>query len=216
MPALYILAGPNGAGKSTAASLLLPDALYEHYTRFDADKIKRAKQREFYLKVRSYKEAGKLADEFVDEEFRRQCKVALKNNDHFVYEGHFTEDASWNLPRDFKKRGYIVRMIFLGLNSVAQSNQRVTTRAMQNGHTVHPADIEKNFYGNLEKLNKNYKLFNDLLIVDGSQPGLDPIAEYTQGRVFFQLNDREIPLWFKKYLPKIYKQGVADSKFLSK
>lgn len=149
MPELYILAGPNGAGKSTAASLLLPDNIYENYPRFDADKLKRAKQREFYLQVKSYKEAGKMADDFVDGEFNRLYKAALENNDHFVYEGHFTEDASWNLPQLFKASGYYIHMIFMGLNSVEQSNQRVTTRAMQNGHTVHPADIERNFYGNL-------------------------------------------------------------------
>lgn len=211
MPVLYILAGPNGAGKSTAASLLLPDNIYENYPRFDADKLKRAKQREFYLQVKSYKEAGKMADDFVDSEFNRLYKAALYNNDHFVYEGHFTEDTSWNLPQHFKTCGYQIHMIFMGLNSVEQSNQRVTTRAMQNGHTVHPADIERNFYGNLEKLNQHYKMLDELLVVDGSKPGLDLIAAYSMGEVFLQIKDEQVPQWFKVYLPEIYQKGLSNA-----
>ena len=77
MPDLYIIAGPNGAGKSTASTHYLPAAIREKYVSFDSDKLKRAKQREFYLQVKSYKEAGKMADEFVDSEFNRQYKAAL-------------------------------------------------------------------------------------------------------------------------------------------
>ncbi len=211
MPTLYIIAGPNGAGKSTAAALLLPENIYTNYIQFDADKIKRIKQREFYLEVKSYKEAGKKADEYVDAEFYRLYTNALDTNDHFLYEGHFTEDTSWDLPRMFKAKGYSVSMIFLGLNSIEQSNQRVSTRAMQNGHNVHPADIEKNFLGNLYKLDEHHTLLDEILIIDAAKPTLRQIANWDGHNMLLDVETVEIPDWFKTHLPTIHRKALDHS-----
>lgn len=212
MPDLYIIAGPNGAGKSTAAEQYLPAKIFEKYIPFDSDKLKRVKQREFYLQVKSYKEAGKMADEFVDNEFDKQYKAALESKDHFVYEGHFTEDASWELPKRFQAEGYKVRMIFMGLDSVEKSNTRVTSRAMQNGHNVHPADIERNYYGNLDKLNEHYAFLDELVIVEASTGDLKTIMKWDGKKVNVEIADSAIPEWVKKYLPDIYKKGLVKNK----
>ena len=95
MPALYIITGPNGAGKSTAGPGLLPDLIKKSYPPFDGDKLKMIKQLEFKKKTGSYKEAGKLADDFVFAEFERQYQKALLEMDHFAYEGHFSDESSW-------------------------------------------------------------------------------------------------------------------------
>jgi len=102
MPCLYIITGPNGAGKSTVGPGLLPDSIRDSYPPFDGDKLKMIKQQEFKCKTVSYKEAGKLADEYVYKEFERLYKEALSKKDHFAYEGHFSEEESWDLIRKFK------------------------------------------------------------------------------------------------------------------
>ena len=212
MPELYIIAGPNGAGKSTAATHYLPASISEKYIPFDSDKLKRTKQREFYLQVRSYKEAGKMADEFVNDEFNRQYKAALACKDHFVYEGHFTEDTSWDLPKRFQAEGYKVKMIFMGLKSVIQSNRRVASRAVQDGHNVHPADIERNYYGNLDKVNQHYAFLDELIIVDATKVGLPTIARWDGKVVKLEMEVNSIPQWVKKFLPEIYKKGLEINK----
>ena len=91
MPTLYIIAGSNGAGKSSTGPGLLPDAVIQKHPPFDGDKLKSSKQLELRKQVGSYKEAGRLADEYVDQAFNEQYTFALSNNEDFVYEGHFTE-----------------------------------------------------------------------------------------------------------------------------
>ncbi len=118
MPTLYIITGPNGAGKSTAGPGLLPDVIKDKYPLFDGDKLKMTKQLEFKKLTGSYKEASRLADNYVFAEFESLYTAALFNKDHFAYEGHFSEDDSWNLIRKFKQEGYRIDMIFLGLTSL--------------------------------------------------------------------------------------------------
>ncbi|PWV49822.1 zeta toxin family protein [Chitinophaga sp. S165] len=108
MPTLYIIAGSNGAGKSSTGPGLLPEAVISKHPPFDGDKLKSIKQLEFRKQVGgSWKEAGRLADEYVYEEFERQYKYAIQHSEDFVYEGHFTEENSWELIRTFKNKGYV-------------------------------------------------------------------------------------------------------------
>ncbi|MBS0031502.1 hypothetical protein ACTJJ0_22695 [Chitinophaga sp. 22321] len=79
MPVLYIIAGSNGAGKSSAGPYLFPQSLIEKHPPFDGDKLKSLKQLEFRKQVGgSYKEAGRLADDYVDQAFEAQYKSALE------------------------------------------------------------------------------------------------------------------------------------------
>jgi len=168
MPTLYIITGPNGAGKSSIGSSLLPDSIRNNYTPYDADKLKMIEQLRIKKQGFTYKEAGRLADEFVYEEFERRYKDALKRNDHFVYEGHFSDESSWNLIKEFKEAGYKIDMIFIGLATLKLSQDRVYYRAINGGHNVNAFDIQKNYYGNLENLNKFFTLIDTLSLIDNS------------------------------------------------
>ena len=66
------------------------------------------KQRELWHQgIRANKEAKRLAFSFVEERFDQLVEEALNNNDNFVYEGHFTNEATWDIPRRFKKKTVI-------------------------------------------------------------------------------------------------------------
>lgn len=204
MPSLYILAGPNGAGKSSIGPTFLPSSL--SLPPFDGDKLKMIKQREFYLEVHSYKEAGKMADEFVFAEFERIYKDALAKRNDFAYEGHFTEASSWNLIQLFKEQGYNVIMYFFGLSSLELSQERVTHRAESGGHNVHPADIEKNYYGNLKMLDLHYDLLDELVLIDASKINL-LIARFKQKILMPAVTSQQLPQWVKDFLPSISRRG---------
>jgi predicted ABC-type ATPase len=113
MPDLYIITGSNGAGKSSFGASYLPENL-QGYTVFDGDKLFMQKRRQLYpAQTPSHKEAGRMALEWLHEYFEERVAAAIKDKDHFVYEGHLPEDANWVTPQRFKTAGYDIHFIFL-------------------------------------------------------------------------------------------------------
>lgn len=107
MPSLFIITGPNGAGKSAVGATYLPEKIQKNYTVFDGDKISLGKKKELFPgQIKSLKEARKLADEWIMEDFKNQVKAALKTKSHFAYEGHFREKSTLVTLRKFKKNDY--------------------------------------------------------------------------------------------------------------
>ncbi len=205
-PVLFIITGSNGAGKSTIGATYLPAGIQKAYTVFDGDKIALQKRRELSATIKSFKEARKLADEWMYQQFQEQVKNAIDSKDHFAYEGHFRDEDTLKTPRKFKKNGFELNIIFMGLSDPHQSELRVIDRARQGGHNVPLYEIESNFYGNLVTLNKHYKLFDEIVIIDTSKS--------LQHKVLLHIRKSEIlsysriknqPDWFIRFLPNLVK-----------
>ncbi|MEO6329487.1 MAG: zeta toxin family protein [Ginsengibacter sp.] len=204
-PVLFIITGSNGAGKSAVGSTYLPLEIQKNYIVFDGDKLALQKRKELFpAHIKSLKEARKSADEWMYKQFADQVKHAIKSSDHFAYEGHFRDKSTLQTPRKFKKRGYALSIIFMGLADPHQSELRVIDRAKQGGHFVPLYEIESNFYGNLIMLNKNYKLFDEIIIIDTSKS--------LQHKILLHLRNSEIlfytpltnqPIWFTKFLANL-------------
>jgi predicted ABC-type ATPase len=204
MPALFIITGSNGAGKSTVGYTYLPPEIQDKYPPFDGDKLAHNKKRELRKEVISFKEAGRMADEWLEQHFRKEVKKALTQNDHFVYEGHFRDEQSWRIPKTFRRKKYFLSLIFMGLSDPHQSELRVIERAKFGGHNVPLYEIEANFYGNLDKVNKNYRLFNELHVIDTSESLKHKVLLHLrEGKVLSYVASKYLPLWFVKYLPKL-------------
>jgi predicted ABC-type ATPase len=155
MPGLYVITGSNGAGKSSFGHSYLPKYLKDNYPIFDGDKLYLIKKREVYpARTPSMKEAARIANARVSDLFEKQVCGAITKSRSFIYEGHFREDDSWLTPERFKKAGYTINFIFLGLADTQQAALRVFERAKQGGHDVPPHEIEKNFFGNLYQVNR--------------------------------------------------------------
>jgi len=211
MPDLYIITGSNGAGKSTFGHSYLPKNIQDNNTIFDGDKLYLLKKRELYLsRTPSMKEAGRLAEEWLSQYFEEQVTDAIRNNRPFIYEGHFRDDGSWATPERFKAAGYIINVIFLGLNDTTSSEFRVFERAKFGGHNVPPHEIEKNFYGNLIQLNKRFETIDFLKIVDTSEPVPKILASLKNGEIQEALEHLKIPLWFEENLPAIFKKIIEN------
>jgi predicted ABC-type ATPase len=205
MPDLYILTGSNGAGKSTTGKFYLPAHLKETYSIFDGDKLFAKKRKETYKIITpSLKEAERIAGKWLHEEFERQVLNAINNKDHFVYEGHFPEEDNWITPLRFKKAGYTVHMIFLGLSDTSTSELRVLKRAKMGGHNVAPYEIERNFYGNLYQLNRRYHEIDELQIIDTSENIPRVVAIFRNGEIDDTSPVKEIPDWFETGLPDLF------------
>jgi predicted ABC-type ATPase len=166
---------------------------------------------ELWKSIKSHKECSKLAYAFVTETFDNLVETALAGNLNFAYEGHFTNEATWDIPRQFRAAGYSIHLIFLGLQDTALSELRVVDRSQAGGHYVDPRTVADNFYGNLEKLNQHYEMFQTVQIIDTSEAEHKVLAVLEDGKPGNAVPFEMLPLWFQKHLPFIV-QKIQDCK----
>jgi predicted ABC-type ATPase len=202
MPFLYIITGSNGAGKSSVGPNYIPLHLRESI--FDGDKLFMEKRSEYWRNgIKSHKECKKLAAEDVENTFDQLVNNALANRNDFAYEGHFTNDATWEIPIRFRDAGYEIHLIFFGLTDTMLSETRVTARSREGGHYVDPLTVAANFYGNLEKLDKYYSIFNSVTIVDTSGIEHIGLTVLNNGQPSSAVPSYELPQWFLQNLQQI-------------
>jgi predicted ABC-type ATPase len=182
MSDLHIITGSNGAGKSSVGPRYLPERIFNQGPVFDGDKLFVEKRKEFWQTIKSPKECNKLAYEFVVETFDRLVEKALAGREDFAYEGHFTNEATWNIPRQFLAGGYRIHLIYLGIKDTDLSERRVNDRSQAGGHYVDPQTVADNFYGNLEKLNQHYGLFHSVKIIDSSKARHTVLTIFDKGQ----------------------------------
>jgi predicted ABC-type ATPase len=203
MPELFIITGSNGAGKSSIGPKYLPRPIRDKGPVFDGDKLFVEKRKELWRKIKSHKECAKLAYAFVSETFDQLVEAALSTNQDFAYEGHFTNEATWDIPRRFQAAGYAIHLIFLGLQDTTLSELRVVDRSQSGGHYVDPRTVADNFYGNLEKLNLHYGMFQTVQIIDTSEAEHLVLSVIENGIPAVALPFEELPAWFQDGLPSI-------------
>jgi predicted ABC-type ATPase len=153
MPELYIITGSNGAGKSSIGPDYLPESI-RNLGVFDGDRLFVEKRKELWRTIKSHKECRNLAFEFVVQTFDDLVETALAQNADFAYEGHFSNEATWDIPRRFLSAGYTLHLLFFGLRDTDLSQLLVIDRTNEGGHYVDPQTVEANFFGNLEKLSR--------------------------------------------------------------
>jgi len=166
--------------------------------------------------VKSHKECKKLAADYVEITFDNLVQNALNSNKSFAYEGHFTNDATWSIPIKFKEAGYKIHLIFFGLTDIALSEIRVLGRAKEGGHYVDPLTLVQNFYGNLEKLDKYYSIFDSVQIIDTSSIEHIGLAILKNGKCISSIAHSHLPNWFKQHLKNITLQIIEFENHITK
>ena len=202
MPELFIITGSNGAGKSSIGPDYLPESI-RNLGVFDGDKLFVEKRKELWRTIKSHKECRNLAFEFVVKTFDNLVDFALAQNTDFAYEGHFSNEATWDVPRRFLAAGYMIHLLFFGLRDTDLSQLRVIDRTHEGGHYVDPQTVQANFYGNLEKLDQHHGLFHTLRIIDTSDAEHRVLIILHKGRPELFIPSIELPSWFLANLPTI-------------
>ena len=203
MADLFIITGSNGAGKSSVGPKYLPQHIREQGPVFDGDKLFIEKRKELWRTIKSHKECAKLAYAFVNETFDQLVENAFTSSQDFAYEGHFTNEATWDIPRRFRAAGYAIHLVFLGLQDTELSQIRVVDRTRLGGHYVDPQTVADNFYGNLEKLNQHYEMFQTVQIIDTSETEHIVLAVIANGEPINFIPFAILPAWFRNRLPSI-------------
>lgn len=92
---------------------------------------------------------------------------------------------------------------FFGLINIERSAMRVLERAVSGGHNVSLPEIELNYYGNLLQLDRNYKLLDELKIIDTSEIAPKLLLQLMNNTVVYKAEFFDLPDGFSSHLIKI-------------
>jgi len=150
MPNVVILAGPNGAGKTSAAPLLLRDT-YRVAEFVNADVIARGLSA--FTAAAADVEAGRIM-------LRRLDELAEANQD-FAFETTLSGNAFLAAIDRWRSRGYVVRIVYLWLESAEIAIARVRRRVTQGGHAVPENVIRRRYDRGLVNFATRYRIAAD-------------------------------------------------------
>lgn len=143
---VIMIAGPNGAGKTTLARTFLAP-LKDSIRFINADYIA-AGLSPFDPELVAIR-AGKIMLEEVQNCFNRGESFAVETT--LSGKGYLKHIKRW------REAGYHVSLIFLSLNDVNISIQRVAKRVTQGGHHISTPVIQRRFKAGLELFDSHYK-----------------------------------------------------------
>jgi predicted ABC-type ATPase len=196
-PQLYVFAGPNGAGKSTlASSMLLSKTPY-----FDGDRLFSELKKIFYDLNESQIMRSINDTHFPD--WKAQM-IALKSN--AAFETNFRDPDVIKSVEQFTKNGYESHLVFMGLDSIEASIERVRLRVAKGGHQVSVEYININFTESIKNLYSFYDKFRSAHLYQNLQSLEDnyemvPLMTVSQNQIIEEAP--QLPDWAQKLRDKI-------------
>jgi predicted ABC-type ATPase len=182
MPELTIVAGANGSGKSTLTKLFM-----DNVPIIDPDAIAREIAPE--QPESAALAAGRKAIELSRSYIQSDCS--------FIVETTLAGNTYLNLMREVKALGWLVRLIYIGINQPTTNIQRVHSRVELGGHDVPREDILRRYDRSLANLNKAAKIVDRLILYDNStSAGHQLLATIESDRVVVYVP--ELPSWVAK------------------
>lgn len=142
MPTLIIIAGPNGAGKTTFAREYL-SADERHFAFVNADEIARG------LEIPSDVLAARIMLTRIDE--------LVEADADFVIETTLANLTYAQKIPGWRRRGYLVSLVYLRLKTVEESITRVRKRVAVGGHAIPEDAIRRRFQKSLSYFENIYR-----------------------------------------------------------
>ena len=164
-PTLTVLAGPNGAGKTRFSPFFVSTGLLSVEpinTDQIADSIDESKFSFDILRFEEQrtKETNKI--------FTETAKEAIQKNRDFSFESNISTPYQLNPIGWFDAANYNLVLIYIILDSLELSYNRVKQRVNEKGHSVNKEDIKSNFYNGLRNLNDSFKDWDRVIIINNS------------------------------------------------
>lgn len=184
---LFIVAGPNGSGKSLFSSKLTES----DYTVFDGDKH----LTEF---AKKYPETGSdiLSNAVNEQVFKVEKLKAIAERKSYAFETNFSASNPMETANEFRNAGYEIHLIFMGLNSIEESIQRVEHRVRLGGHKVAEPSIRYNYEHGFKNLYKHFHEFDSVTLYDNA---IADIAEPIIPREILYIVEGQLHLEIKDY-----------------
>jgi predicted ABC-type ATPase len=185
-PTLTIIAGPNGSGKSTFTR-----ATQEALGVPIIDPDQEARQ----LRPDDPQAAAILGGR----QAIKRARAYLTNNESFAVETTLSGHTYVRMMAEVKQKGWQVYLIYVGIDNVEISIERVATRVAQGGHNVPEEDIRRRYLRSLSNLTVAIQQADQILIFDNSTvKGYQQILTIENGRVTQKV--QELPEWLKSLL----------------
>ena len=161
-PIVTVIAGPNGAGKTSLQSLLRQASLVNcnvlniDALAIDLDTIPNDP-------LRYPIELAKRTDK----KFKQLCEKAIEERIDFAFECNLREEQVKYLSL-FEDAGYEINLVYLWLEKIEISFNRVNYRVSKGGHYVGKESIIRNYNEGLNNLDKYFDNWNNVYIIDNS------------------------------------------------
>ena len=166
MPTLIIIAGPNGAGKTTFAREYL-SADDRQFEFVNADEIAGS------VAVNDFEAARMM--------LRRIDELVTAGADFAVETTLANLSYAQKIP-DWRRRGYLVSLVYLRLNSVEESIARVRKRVAAGGHGIPEDTIRRRFRRSMSYFESVYRAIVDEWYIWASQEGAFALVNSWDGR----------------------------------
>lgn len=168
MPNCLIIAGPNGAGKTTFARTFLPKERVRNFVNADLIAAGLSPLDPAAARVA----AGRLFLSELD-------RMAAAKKD-FAFESTLSGLAYIQRLERWRRSGYAIEIIYLYLDDVRVSLERIATRARSGGHDIPEVDARRRFVRSWNNFQNRYKvLADDVRVLDVSGPVPTPVPAST-------------------------------------
>jgi predicted ABC-type ATPase len=178
MPILTIVAGANGSGKSTLTKL------YADTLLIDPDAIAREidPANPSAAAVAAGRQALTLSEQHV------------RSGHSFIVETTLAGNSYLKLMHKVKNLGWLVTLVYIGIENPNINLQRVSDRVKLGGHDVPGADILRRYERSLANLRKAAVIADQLTLFDNStNAGHQLIATVESGNTTIHV--QELPEW---------------------
>lgn len=185
MRLLVVIAGHNGAGKTTfyrkRLSHLLAHLLEEN---INADEIERAITEDLGENTCSKEEFEK----FAADEATRLRKLYLQEETNFSFETVFSDPVQDKVGfmTEARRRGYLVVLLAVGLESIEKSKGRVAMRHARGGHNVEPKKLEERYPRVLVNFAHGARVASLAIFMDNSEDNPVEDGDAYWGIAFFE------------------------------
>jgi predicted ABC-type ATPase len=196
-PQLYVFAGPNGAGKSAlSAQMVAPGTPV-----FDGD-VEFAKLKRTFYDL----EEHKLWHAVNAQVFQDWKLYVIAKGEDAAFETNFRTAEVIDSVKQFISSGYQARLIFMGLDSVEASIDRVNLRVAKGGHWVSVENINNNYEQSLINLSIYYTVFTSVHLYQNFQSlestiQMTPLMTINGSKITEET--AELPEWAKQFKLKI-------------
>lgn len=215
-PLLLVLAGHNGAGKSTCYRKFIGPAFNALIgdRHIDPDKIERELRAEWEgPPPRDLDGFSRMAQQ----EAADLRYTYLSSRQNFSFETVFSDPARDKVAflGEARRRGYVVALMAVGLDSPAKSEARVHLRVSRSGHDVPRDRIYERYPRVLSNFEHGVKAATLALLVDNSTDAADPDGTAYKPFALFddgvQIHLTNPPDWWSPPFPTLWRSDPGPT-----
>ena len=210
---LVVIAGHNGAGKTTIYRERIAGALAAHLANhINPDEVEQAITHDLgehsltkdEFEIRAAEESARLRKQYLDQETSFSFETVL--SDPQQDKVGFMDEA--------RRRGYLVLLIAVGLESIEKSKARVAIRHAKGGHNVRDDKIEGRYERVLLNFAHGARIATLAIFFDNSEDRSEDELDTYWDIAFFEngeflVKDESPPAWWHQVEHTFYQLNAA-------